>query len=461
MRLLAIIAVLAAFPGLYWALGFPRARRWIFIAAGALPILYEPLHLGASLVSWALWPGYVRGLSLTIVDAIAVAICLRYGRGRPVPALLWAFVIYIVCLTPSALLASFHVPAVFVLFQVFRVTLFFYAVYLATLNGQLLRIAEGLAIAAMANGAVSAYHSLSGAVQAEGILGHQNLSGMATNLCVPILLALALRTRRPLFIAGVAAAVIGALAGGSRATMILLAMAMLGTLAATMIVRPSGRTILISALALIGLLASAPFAAHKLTERNVAGFDLDPERLAFDRTAELMIKDHPWGAGLNQYVSVANTAGYFDRAGVRWGYDARSTNVHNVYLLVRAEAGLLGLCGLLIWLLSPILLAASCLFRRRLPLREVTIASGFALVGVALHSRYEWVLVTATPQYLVALCIGVIAALSVYPTPTATSNRSKRAPIEYDPVGRCMRSLEPSSRVLQEESKTHERGSAG
>jgi len=427
MRLLAIIAVLAAFPGLYWVLGLPRARRWIFFAAGALPILYVPLHLDASLVSWALWPGYVRGLSLTVVDAIAVAICLRYGRGRPVPALLSGFVIYLICLTPSAFLANFHVPAAFVLFQIFRVTLFFYAVYLSILDGQLLRIGEGLAIAVIANGTVSAYHSLAGAVQAEGILGHQNLSGMATNLCVPIVLTLALRTKRLLFVASVAAAGIGALAGGSRATMVLLAMAMVGTLAATLVLRPSGRTFLISAAALIGLLAAAPFAAHKLSERDVAGFDLDPERLAFDRAAEMMIQDHPWGAGLNQYVTEANTGGYLDRAGVRWGSDARSTNVHNVYLLVQAEAGLLGLCGLLIWLFTPVIVAASSLFRRKLPLREVSVASGLALVGVALHSRYEWVLVTATPQYLIALCMGVIAALSVHPTTTAKSKRSRRS----------------------------------
>jgi O-antigen ligase len=124
--------------------------------------------------------------------------------------------------------------------------------------------------------------------------------------------------------------------------------------------------------------------------------------------------------GLNHYVSVANLGGYFDKAGVRWGYEARSTNVHNTYLLIHAEAGLLGLCGFLIWLLSPILASLAALFRRQMPLREVSAACGFAIAGTALHSQYEWVTVTATPQYFIALMAGVIAAV------TSASARARR-----------------------------------
>lgn len=414
MRILAIIVVLAAFPAFLALLKSPRYRRWPFVALGALPILYIPLNLDASFISWPLWPGYVRGLLLTIMDPLALAICVRFAPGRAAPGLLWVFAIYFCSCIPSLLLDGYMLPAAFVLFQIVRLTIFFYAVYLAVLNGQLVRIAEGLAIAAIASGAVSGYHALSGAIRAEGILGHQNLSGLATNLCIPVLLALGLSMRRYLFLVAVAAAMIGAVSGGSRATMILLAVTVGGTLAATMIVKPTGRTLTIAALVCVGLVAAVPFAINKLDERNVSGLELDPERVAFERTAELMIADHPWGVGLNQYVTVANEGGYFDRAGVRWGYEARSTSVHNTYLLIHAEAGLLGLCGLLIWLISPILLAGLSLFRKRMVLREVSIASGFALLGVAIHGRYEWVAVTAAPQYLIALQYGIIAALWAY-----------------------------------------------
>jgi O-antigen ligase len=434
MRLLAIIIVLAAFPAFLALLKSPRYRRWPCVVLGALPILYVPLNLDASFISWPLWPGYVRGLLLTIMDPLALAICVRFARGRAAPGLLWAFAIYFCSCIPSLLLDGYMLPAAFVLFQILRLTIFFYAVYLAVLNGQLVRIAEGLAIAAILSGAVSGYHALSGAVRAEGILGHQNLSGLATNLCIPLLLALGLSMRRYLFLLAVAAAMIGAVSGGSRATMILLATTVAGTLAVTMIVKPTGRTLTIATLACIGLVAAVPFAINKLDERKVSGLELDPERIAFERTAELMIADHPWGVGLNQYVTVANEGGYFDRAGVRWGYEARSTSVHNTYLLIHAEAGLLGLCGLLVWLVSPILLAGLGLLRKDMVLREVSAASGFALIGVAIHSRYEWVAVTAAPQYLIALQSGVIAALWAYsaqrrkagPTTAAAASYSRQ-----------------------------------
>ena len=172
-----------------------------------------------------------------------------------------------------------------------------------------------------------------------------------------MLLALGLTTKRWLFLFAVAAAAMGAIAGGSRGTIIFLGVSLAGTIAAVVMVKPNGRTLAIAGLAALGLVAAAPFAIHKLDERN-AGFENDPERIAFEQTAKLMIADHPWGVGLNHYVSVANLGGYFDKAGVRWGYEARSTNVHNTYLLMRAEGGLLGLFGFLVWLLSPVLLSA-------------------------------------------------------------------------------------------------------
>jgi hypothetical protein len=422
MRILALIIVLAAFPAFMALLASARARKWAFMALGALPILYAPLNLDASFISWPLWPGHARGLSVTMMDPLALAICIRCARGRASPPLLWAFAAYLTCLLPGLLLAGQFTPALFFFFQAMRVTLFFYAVYLAVLDGQLTRIAEGLALAVIASGLVSAYHALSGARQAAGILGHQNLTGFATNLCIPLLLALGLRTKRQLFLAAVAAGAIGAVAGGSRATIVFFAFAVSVTIFVTVLIRPTGRTWAVAGLSALGLAVSAPFAIQKLSERNVAGFQLDPERVAFERTAELMIEDHPWGVGLNQYVSIANISGYFDKAGVRWGYEARSTNVHNAYLLMRAEAGFIGLVGLLVWLLGPIVFAASAIFRKAAALREVSVASGVALVGAALHSQYEWVLVTATPQYLVSMMIGVAAAIAAH---SARSNRRR------------------------------------
>ena len=118
-----------------------------------------------------------------------------------------------------------------------RITLFFYAVYLAALGGQMMRIVEGLAIAVIASGLLSGYEALSGAVQAKGLLGHQNLTGFATNLCIPLLLALGLRKKRYLFLFAIACGALGAIAGGSRATMVFFALATTGTMLATFAIR--------------------------------------------------------------------------------------------------------------------------------------------------------------------------------------------------------------------------------
>jgi O-antigen ligase len=189
--------------------------------------------------------------------------------------------------------------------------------------------------------------------------------------------------------------------------------AVITTLIWLVAVRPTNRKSVISAVAVFGLLAASPFALQKLNERfesGAEGFRMDPERLAFERAAGFMIDDHPWGVGINQYVTVANEGGYLDRAGVRWQPEARSTNVHNAYLLTRVEGGLIGLAGFMIWLLTPILFALRMSARNGTPQREISIAASVALAVTAVHSLFEWVVITIVPQYLTASLIGIIAA---------------------------------------------------
>lgn len=422
MRILGLLLVIAAFPVFLALLGSSRNRGWAFVALGALPILYAPLNFEVSFISWPTWPGYIRGLTLSMMEPLALAICVRYARGRPASPMLWVFALYLACMVPG-LMAGLFTPALFFVFQIMRVMLFFYAVYLAVMNGQMIRIAQGLAIAVIVSGVISVKEALSGVTQAVGILGHQNLTGLAVNLCVPLLLSLGIRTNRLLFFVAVGAAAAVAVTGGSRATMAFFAVAVAGTLAAALLVKPTGRSLAVAGLAVVGLVAALPFALGKLDQRGVEVFGVDQERVAFERAAKLMAEEHVWGAGINQFVTVANTSGYYARGGVRWGTSARATNVHNVYWLIRAEAGAIGLFGLLVWLSVPVISALSMLFRKRLVLREIGAAGGIAIICAALHSQYEWIFVTATPQYLVALMIGVIAAARAYSVPAGKRAR--------------------------------------
>src|SRR6185312_5281448 len=79
--------------------------------------------------------------------------------------------------------------------------------------------------------------------------------------------------------------------------------------------------------------------------------------------ASMIIADHPFGVGANQYVIIANTGGYSERAGVPWNEANLRAPVHDSYYLVTAELGYLGLAGMLAMLGSFIALGFNLLRR--------------------------------------------------------------------------------------------------
>jgi len=422
MRFVGIALVIASFPIFLWLLRSRQTQRWLVFALGALPILQDPLNLNTALINWASWPGHTKGLIVTLLDTLALAVCIHLKRDKRIPPIIWAFAVYLVCLVPGLFVGSLFQPAFFFFFQTLRVTVLFFACYLVVLNGQLANLTRGIAVAVILNGIVAVRQSLGGVAQAPGLLGHQNLTGMAINLCLPLLLALGLRRRGGLFLVAVAAAGASTLVGGSRATIVLYGVAAAITLIASSLSMPSPRKNAIMAVALLALIAALPLAVHKLDERADL-FAPDLERTAFERAAHMMISDHPWGVGIDQYVVVANSQGYMNRAGVRWGAGARSTNVHNFYLLARTEGGLAELIGVLFWLICPILVALRLAFRKNTPARDVCISVAAALFITAMHNRVEWIFVTLVPQYLTASMIGILAAIQVEAKSAARQGR--------------------------------------
>src|SRR5262249_10000451 len=102
----------------------------------------------------------------------------------------------------------------------------------------------------------------------------------------------------------------------------------------------------------------APFAASSLQQRFHGGPELglseeDSERLMFKKAADLMLSDHPMGVGANHFTVIANLGGYFARAGSTWAA-GRASNVHNVYWLVAAETGYIGLVAFVAFLVPPL-----------------------------------------------------------------------------------------------------------
>src|SRR5437870_5559120 len=78
-------------------------------------------------------------------------------------------------------------------------------------------------------------------------------------------------------------------------------------------------------------------------------------RHKFESAASRMLADHPLGVGINQFALELDAGGYADAAGIT-GYD-RTGIVHNIYWLTAAEMGYLGIAAFAALLLAPLFIA--------------------------------------------------------------------------------------------------------
>ena len=129
--------------------------------------------------------------------------------------------------------------------------------------------------------------------------------------------------------------------------------------------------------------------------------------------AAMILADHPFGVGADQYVIVANVGGYSQRAGVAWNEDTRAAPVHNTYYLVAAEFGFIGLLGFLTTLGSFIMLGFR-LVRRQLPDEMIELVPGLlvGVLAVSVHMYFEWIFMTFLPHYLFAIAGGLMVAIA-------------------------------------------------
>jgi hypothetical protein len=171
--------------------------------------------------------------------------------------------------------------------------------------------------------------------------------------------------------------------------------------------------IAVTGVIVIGVLT--PFVVSSFEQRpdiNRAGFfESDKERVAMSLAASMILSDYPMGIGANQYVVIATNKGYNDRAGVGWMSGA--VPVHNVFWLVTAETGYLGIITFVIMLLRPLAVAFLCGWRNRRDQRgDLLLGLSVTLLLVYVHSLYEFVFITAEVQYMFAVTVGIVAGLA-------------------------------------------------
>ncbi len=394
----------------------PKHLRLAGFAIGILPFLLSGLNLTASPIAWPYWPGTVKGMDISLLDGVALAVIAATGRAStPLPIKL-ALSVYVLAMIVSTVAAPIKEPAIFYAWQVLRTILVYVAVLraCATVSGFPVSVLAGMVAGIVMQAGIAASEYAGGAVQAGAWFGHQNLLGMAAHFGVYPAFALLLSAYRPkMGLLAFAAGLLIAFTGGSRATIGLLAAGLGLTLVLSAWHHFSGRKAAFGIAAILVLLAAGPVlysAVQRRSDDMRASSSF--ERNNMNNAARMIIADHPLGVGANRYVIVANVEGYSERAGVNWFEGNRSSPVHNSYLLVNAELGWLGLFGL-IALFATIIATGFRAILRAAPSEDSELLVGVtaSLIVLSAHMYFEWVTMYFHIHYLIAINTGLLVGL--------------------------------------------------
>ncbi|MEH3104462.1 MAG: O-antigen ligase family protein [Sphingomonas phyllosphaerae] len=390
----------------------PRYQPAIMFALGALPFLLAPLHLYVAPVSFPYWPGHTKGIEVSIVDALAIAVLVATPRRKKRVPWVWLFIAYIVIAAASAGWAIDKLAALGYAAQLVRMLLILLAARRLSSNPHAFKAIVAGGVAALCIQFVLALQQhFSGVLQATGSMGAQNLLGLVTNLVGIPALSLAMAKTRGWYakLGPVMALGIDVLTA-SRATLAFGAAGMGALLVLSSIWRwtPQKRQIL--ALATVAAVIITPVAIATISKRahsnNVESSNA--ERAAFKKAAWMMIRDYPAGVGANCYVVITNIGNYASRAGVNATSGSRSTNVHDSYLLITAETGMVSTILLVFFIGSGIVTILRTAFRNRKDKRgEYLIGIGMSLLTAGLHLKYEWAFVMYPVQHLIFVLLGL------------------------------------------------------
>lgn len=418
MRFVGLIIIFFSFPFfIYFLKSYPQKRVWAYFAVGLMPFVMGALNLDAAIINYAGWPGHTKGLIVTILDSLALAIVVTsVGAFRKLP-LFGVLLAYFAAASLSLAFSNQPVTSSFYAFQLARAILLFVAVASIMRDPRAIHwLAYGLAAGAIFQGVVTIEQRLTGAVQAAGTMGHQNILGFMLHFVTLPLMALLLAGKmHKINMLGVLFALIAVALGASRGTVLFAAVGLVLLFALSMARQVNGHKVKMLGLAVLAFAIVAPLTLSTLERRfgdKPVETSLDNERQAFERAAKNMWQDHPMGVGANQYVLVANGQGYSQRAGVIWNFGSRSAHVHNIYLLTAAETGWFGslaLVSLFVWV---IIRGVTFAFGNRRDARaDVVLGASVAVMVGALHSFYEWIFVASQVQYVFAISVGIIAGL--------------------------------------------------
>ena len=378
---------------------------------GFLPIAFNP---NIAIINWAGWPGYVVGNQITGIDLLALVLFINLPPAqRPAPFRI-VMALYFLAMVFSIFQAQVPMAAAFYTWQLLRVYFVYIVVRRASSNERVLdAILTGMTIGLCFEAVLAGWQRLGHDVlRAEGTLGHENLLGLISEFAMftPFALLLAGKRRWQTTVAPIAGAIVAVLTA-SRAAVGFGAIGLVMIFLASSLRSWTPRKARALLASVTVILVLSPIAWNSFQERFAKAPVGADERAMFNEASAMILADHPFGIGANNYVVVANSGGYSERARIPW--TSAVAIVHNLYWLTAAETGYFGLIALVLLWFQITITSLRCSWKYTKGFRgDMLLGLGVTLLVVGLHNAYEWVFLVFNVQYLFGITAGLVAGLS-------------------------------------------------
>jgi hypothetical protein len=417
--LIFALGLAGIFPLGTWLRQNPRILPKVMVVIGALPFVWGVLpKWKIALFGVPDWPGFAQGFDVSALDLILVAVFFSVPpkrRTRPSFGLTFAF--YICAVLLSALQAPVPTATLYYVWQLVRMFMTFVVVSRACMDNALTNaLLKGLALGVCFQaGVVGWQRFVIHYVQAPGTFTHQNMLGMAMHLVIFPFFSLALagaKEWQPIVTPILGFAIIIFTTSRASIGFALLGFSFLSAVSLFRTWTARKARILMAAVAVLVLLT--PIAYRQFTYR-LHEVSLVEEgeggRTELNTAAEMVLADYPMGIGANNFVVFSNMHGFYQRANVT--DKNRTTFPHNIYWTTAAETGYVGLIALMVFLLRPLWIALLFGWRYRNDRRgDLLLGLATSLAIFYVHSYFEWSFLIDQVQYIFAINLGLIAALT-------------------------------------------------
>jgi len=386
----------------FGAMSMRRVRDWLFSALFAAACFGKMTSI--NFVSMETYRGPDRGFEVTLADlicwALIAALVAKHRRNiRWIPYNTWVLAAFFAVGVVATALSPEPVYGAFTLFKLLRLYLIYWCVTNLIIVGMpldhvwygMMGTATIMTILAFKQKYLDGYYRI------PGPFDHSNTIPLFVNLIAPALLVWGLADRRltpgrvVASLAGVSGLAFSVVATFSRAGIALMAASLVLALIAANTRGRSLRAQLASVMVLIVFLGGAAKASSSMMARiELAPKASEEARDEFNTAAALMLSDHFFGVGLNNFSLVLSTTPKYNAVIKVMKDEAQAGVCHHIYRLTAAEMGYPGVALFLLVLLRFTWRSFRYAFRAARLDGLLMIAFGLGFTATNLGGLLEW-----------------------------------------------------------------------